>query len=237
MSKYTTQLINVIEMAPGNSPDMTLKEKIENSISYIFNFDTGIENTTHLVEIERKFLIHYLMREIGFETIGLWKIFVQDRFLEKAPYYNELYKTIGLDFNYLWDTNFSETYSGNKTFAEKIKNLLSNSSLNDLTNQINNSSELIQSDLPQTTLNGKDYATMSTTNTESSTTNQTQTGQSNQQGNSESDRNETEIYTIKRTGVTASHPVAELLMEYRESIINVDEMLINEFSDLFLNLY
>ena len=111
------------------------------------------------------------MREIGFETVGLWKMFLQDRFLIKSTYYNELYKTINLDFNYLWDTNFKETYSGNKSLAENIKNLVSNSSLSALNNLINNTSELIESDLPQTTLNGKDYATRSNQQTERSNSN------------------------------------------------------------------
>lgn len=237
MSKYTTQLINIINMAPLNNSNISLQDKISNAISYIFNFETGIENKIHLIDIEKKFLYHYLMREIGFETVGLWKIFLQDRFLIKSTYYNELYKTINLDFNYLWDTNFKETYSGNKKLAENIKNLVSNSSLSDLNNLINNTSELIESDLPQTTLNGKDYATRSNQQTERSNSNQTQTAQNNQQGNSESNRDETEIYTIQRTGSTASHPVSELIVSYRNSIINVDEMFINEFNDLFLNLY
>lgn len=237
MSKYTTQLINIVNMAPMNDEGMSLQDKIDNAIPFIFNFTTGIENSDKDLEIKVKFIRHYLMREIGFETVGLWKVFLQDRFIMKAPYYNELYKTIGLEFNYLWDTNFKEVYSGNKTFAEKIKNLLSNSSLSNIDNTAKDIGKTIESDLPQTTLNGKDYATRSNETSNDSTSNTNQTTQSNQQGNSESDRNETEIYTIQRTGSTPSHPVSELLMSYRDAIINVDEMFIEEFKDLFLNIY
>ena len=115
--------------------------------------------------------------------------------------------------------------------------MLSNSSLSNIDNTAKDIGKTIESDLPQTTLNGKDYATRSNETSNDSTSNTNQTTQSNQQGNSESDRNETEIYTIQRTGSTPSHPVSELLTSYRDAIINVDEMFIEEFKDLFLNLY
>ena len=106
-------------MAPMNNEGMSLQDKIDNAIPFIFNFTTGIENSDKDLEIKEKFIRHYLMREIGFETVGLWKVFLQDRFIMKAPYYNELYKTIGLEFNYYGTQTLRRFTAGTKLLLKK----------------------------------------------------------------------------------------------------------------------
>lgn len=53
--------------------------------------------------------MHYWMREIGAETAGLFKLYLNRTMAEIMPYYNQLYKSAQLDFDPLNAYNYVET--------------------------------------------------------------------------------------------------------------------------------
>ena len=59
--------------------------------------------------------MHYYTREIGFETVGLWKLKLQTKLNEIMPYYNKLYETELLKYNPLYDVDMTTTNVGQKT--------------------------------------------------------------------------------------------------------------------------
>ena len=81
MSVYTTQLRWIVE----NGYDLGMK-------------DYPIFDETHREELNKKIIDHYYLREIGFETVGLFKRHLNVRLNEIMPYYNELYKTIAVEY-------------------------------------------------------------------------------------------------------------------------------------------
>lgn len=44
-------------------------------------------------------------------------------------------------------------------------------------------------------------------------------------------------YTIRRHGKEGSEPFSELIRKYRETVLNIDMLIIGELSDLFMNIY
>lgn len=112
MAKYTTEIRSICEHYAGLTESTGFEdvdEIIEKSRSKIFQ-NYPIFNENHRAELEHKILKHYYMREIGFETVGLFKLFLNERMAEIMPYYNKLYESETFEFDPfknvdLWNTH------------------------------------------------------------------------------------------------------------------------------------
>ena len=101
--------------------------------------------------------------------------------------------------------------------------------------QANYANEDYATGLVEVKTNGTDNANTTTTNTRNTTQNaNTNTTQNSTNGVT---RNDTENYTHTRTGVTGRLSFTELMMQYRNSLINIDNMVIEELHDLFMLIY
>jgi len=96
MSSYTTEVRYICESTAGltdsadfNSIDNVLSKE---TVDKIFNFDYPIFDETYRYPLNKKILRHFYTREIGEETVGLWKLRLQQTLNEVMPYYNQLYK-------------------------------------------------------------------------------------------------------------------------------------------------
>jgi hypothetical protein len=101
MSKYTTQLGNLIE----GGFDLGLQDYP----LYIFKNYQG----DYRKQLNDKLKEHYYFREIGLETPALFKRFLNRKMNEIMPYYNQLYESADLEFNPLWNIDLTETYTHN----------------------------------------------------------------------------------------------------------------------------
>ena len=117
MSKYTTEVRYICENAAGEKDSVGYNDVdtvITKAIPKIFNFDFPIFDTEYKNVICSKMLRHYYTREIGFETVGLWKLKLETLLNEVMPYYNQLYKSELIKFNPLYDTDLHSTHIGDK---------------------------------------------------------------------------------------------------------------------------
>lgn len=117
MSKYTTEVRYICERAAGLDESVgfnDVDEVIEAAIPGIFSFDFPVFDENYRNVICSKILRHYYTREIGFETVGLWKLKLQTRLDEIMPYYNQLYKSELIKFNPLYDTDLQTTNVSDK---------------------------------------------------------------------------------------------------------------------------
>lgn len=142
MSKYTTQLRFICESLCGYTESQGLskvEEIISKSAPLIFDFDYPIFDVDYKITLEKKIIRHYYLREIGFETLGIWKLKLNDKLTEIMPYYNQLYESELLKFNPLIDvdvkttsntagkgnTDFSQTDTKNTSDTETKKDVFS----------------------------------------------------------------------------------------------------------------
>ena len=119
MSKYTTEVRYICETNAGLTESQgysNVKDIIANSRAKIFDFDYPIFDEAYKPTLETKILKHYYTREIGLETVGLWKHFLDMRMNEIMPYYNKLYESELIEFNPLYDVDY--TREGNRTESE-----------------------------------------------------------------------------------------------------------------------
>ena len=157
MSKYTTEVRFICETAAGLTESdgyNKVSDIIEAARPNIFDFDYPIFDNSYKQTIETKILKHYYTREIGSETVGLWRLWLDRRMNEIMPYFNQLYESARLEFQPFYDVDY--TRSG--TDAEDMSESGQSSSTN----------------------SGSDVTT--TTGNQSGTSNATNTGRSN--GNS-----------------------------------------------------
>ena len=117
MAKYTTEIRSICEHYAGLTESTGFEdvdEIIEKSRNKIFQ-NYPIFNENHRAELEHKILKHYYMREIGFETVGLFKLFLNERMAEIMPYYNKLYESETFEFDPLKNVDVWNTH---EQFAE-----------------------------------------------------------------------------------------------------------------------
>ena len=123
MSKFTTEVRFICESLSGLSESKgfdDIDEIIEGSYEKIFNFDFPIFDETYRSVLEKKILKHFYTREICEETVGLWKLRLNQKLNEIMPYYNQMYNSELIQFNPMYDVDFNKTgtKSGEETGEE-----------------------------------------------------------------------------------------------------------------------
>lgn len=174
MSKYTTEIRFICETASGlgESKGYTdIDTIITNAIPKIFTFTFPIFDENYRTVLEKKILKHFYTREIGEETVGLWKLRLDTKLNEIMPYYNKLYRSELLEFNPLYTANLSRTkktdYDSNRNENENISDTSSSNRTTTNNGTVNNTTS--NNGEVDTTNNSK------TTGTGSGTSNNTST--------------------------------------------------------------
>ena len=211
MSMYTTELRYICESYAGlteSAGNNNIENVIKKALPKIFDFDFPIFDEDYRTVIETKIIKHYYTREISEETVGLWKLRLNTKMNEIMPYYNQLYKAWSVDFNPLYDTDITTEHT------------LDNESTQTTTGK---STDRF-SDTPQGSLQNIENNTYLSNAT---------IVDSNASGTS----NSTDEYLEKITGKRGSMSYSKMLDEYRESLINIDSMIIVDLKDLFFKLW
>lgn len=208
MSKYTIELFKVV--------NNTSREEVESWFSdyeltdYLTDEEIEVINSRGTWSKERlakKIVDHFLMREIGQETVSLFrqraKVLMQEIMEEKLP----LIYSASLKYDPLVNVDFTETYESENTSKSKSDGL----SISSDTPQGQISKEAI--------LNG-DYASNTGASEGTSDAEGTQKYVRKQKGNSGS--------------LTTAQA---LVRDYRKNIIMIDRDIINDCESLFMQIY
>ena len=112
MSKYTTQVRFICENLSGLNDSAgfsRVNDIIQSAIPKVFDFYFPIYDESYRNVLCSKILKHYYTREIGLETVGLWKLHLDMKLNEIMPYYNQMYKSAMIDFNPMYDVDLTTT--------------------------------------------------------------------------------------------------------------------------------
>jgi hypothetical protein len=146
MSKYTTEVRYICEEAAGLQDSVgynNIESVITTAAPVIFDFDFPIFDEAYRLPLEKTILRHYYTREIGEETVGLWKLRLWDRLSLIMPYYNKLYYSETLQFNPLYDVDYTRTsttdLSGQSSQSDQETTSGQNTSQTSTTNDNNES--------------------------------------------------------------------------------------------------
>lgn len=220
---------------------ITIKTLIDN------NFDFGLEsyplfNQEYRTTLNQKILYHYYENEIGFETAELFKFYLNNKMSEIMPKYNILYQMQEeIAQNLINNVNLTEKQTHQDTTTTNNEEQSSgNTSTTSSSNSNSNNKNLFQ-DTPQgqisfTELEKQNYATnytlSSNDNSDTSTSDGTSQSTSNLTGKSENFGD----YLKTIIGSNGQKYGYEILKEISESYRNIDILIINELSDLFMGI-
>lgn len=87
----------------------SIDDKIQAAAPFIFNGSFPIFDEGYRLPLECKILRHYYFREFSADTDEQFKFYLISRLREIMPRYNQLYKTVLSQFNYLTDFNITTT--------------------------------------------------------------------------------------------------------------------------------
>ena len=217
MSNYTIRVQRIVEMYNHVNTSYQFAEiddAIKQALPQIFNFDFPIFSENYRENLELKIIRHYYMREIAFETVALWKLYLNQTLNEIMPYYNVLYEQEidkifpNTDFESTKTIESNENGSNNGNNATESKN----------TEKF--------SDTPQGSLDRIEsgrYLTTATI-TDNSSTQQTTS-------NHDIETNTTE----KNSGRNSN--IIDIAEKYRQNLVNIDMRVIDELEPLFFGLW
>ena len=116
MSKYTTEVRYICEMAAGLSESTGFNNvgQVLHSAHNSVIGDYPIFDEAYRETLNTKILKHYYTREICEETVGLWKLRLNSRMNEIMPYYNKLYSSELLNFNPFYDVDLTTDHLRNE---------------------------------------------------------------------------------------------------------------------------
>ena len=279
MSKYTTEVRFICESKSGlenSSGADNVDEVIEGAWNKIFTSKVTFFDESYRSVLCQKILKHYYLREICCETVGIWKLWMNERLETIMPYYNQLYESELIKFEPLNDVNLTRKHdrtvdgteerngetsdTGNGTREVTGTNDTKETGTGKTTTSASSDETKrdLYSDTPQgaiTGLENENYLTNArkitdgvtssgnentdtTRNvdndyTENETTNNTKNGTNKVTGTS----NTTEDYLETVVGKQGSGTYSKMLMEFRDTFLNIDMMVIDEFKDLFFGLW
>lgn len=229
----------------------------ENSVN-IWDFDypsyyKGVEKSS----FEQKVIDHYYFRQIGQETVGRWLHYFRSRIREIMPNYIRLYESVKLMDEL---ENPFDNVDVTETFEQEIKGESSGQSTGSSQgttagdNTTSHSSNTVTKDdkthrfsnTPQGAISNLDsYLTEASvddnTNTEEVKENTKENSKINSTASSTESNNNSNTQTMKHTltkkGNQGVNTYAHDIIEYRQALIDVDMMIIEDLNELFLGAY
>lgn len=237
---------------------------IANSWDKIFTTKTSFFDEAYRSVLCSKILKHYYLREICCETFGIWQLWMNTKLEEIMPYYNQLYESATIKFNPMHDVDItrkhdgssqqdkSETNGGTREVSGNSDNNITNSGNRSTATSDNETNKNLFSDTPQGAITGIENETYltdarkitdtkngsgneSTNNSENSGNNYEET--ENKTGYADGSVNSTEAYIETISGKQGSGTFSSMLNEYRSTLLNIDMQVIDEFSQLFFELW
>ncbi len=247
MSVFTTEVRYICEQYAGLTKSegySKIEDILEKSRKFVFDFNYPIFDEKYRPVLEKAILRFYYTREIGFETVGLWKLHLSAKMMGIMPYYNKLYESEKLDFNPFYDTDLTTHTNRDKSGENNLDGSIKENGKNntDSSSTENNDSTNKFWDTPQDDLNGfKDgnYLTdlRNIKENNGATGNVDTTYSNNRTTDNTTTYTDTDEYWETVVGKKGGASYSQLLQEYRQTFLRIDMMIIDELKDLFMNLW
>lgn len=247
MSKYTTEVRFICEEKAGllNSVGVAdVNDVLNLSWDKIFDKEFPIFDENYRKPLCKKILKHYYTREICAETYGLWKLWLNEKMELIMPYYNQLYENALLEIdpfkNYKYDEIGNNTKNDDTAYAENNTGSATESGSN--SESVNDNVWDKYSDTPQGTIQNIDNSTYLTYARNVTDAKMTSGQASNTRNESVTKQATTDFdsasqYAKHVEGMIGINNIPKIIKEFRETFLNIDEMIINELTDLFFNLW
>ena len=235
MSKYTMELRKLFTPITYKNPIFTRAEveawfKAYDINDYLTSEQQAVITETGLWskdKLAKKIVDHYYMREIGFETIGLFIHYAKITMEELMEEYLPLIYTNAIQYDPLVNVDYTESFNRN---AQTGNIGTSSSSSSSSGSALGVNSDTPQGQISKASILAGSYATStSATENENEVSNSTDT---------QSNSNSLENYTKRVKGNSGVSATAQKMIEqYRNNIRAIDREIIEKLDILFMGLY
>lgn len=224
MSQFTTELRNIVNQTLDSAGVARTEENWPRAYAMIGLDDYPIFQEAYRSTLNDKIIRRYWMREIGGETVALFRMFLRRTMHEIMPYYNQMYESLALA------VQIQPLVDHTRTIAEDATGRESNQASTNATSA--STGQDLFNDTPMSALNidnvkrGKYLSTADFT--EATTTD-----------NGRSDSSGTYDNTLSRTETGHDKPESELLLLWRSTFVNIDLEIIESeaVSSCFMGLW
>lgn len=252
-AKYTVVLKDLLD-------DPTTKEAIDKALSTypLYQKKSKEEFIPAYIptreELNAKILRYYKYREIGFDTVGRFLDELECSMLEIMPKYNLLFMTADQDFNPIFNVDYQRTIDRNRgesvtgsteteTDTTATDTTTTNNTANSDNKQVQSQTPQGQIDIPAKDINSVKYADQVNWGKDNSTSGGTSTGSGSTTANSNTDTEANTEETEKTLETTKGNfgvvSAQDLILKYRETIINIEQEIINDprINELFMLVF
>lgn len=242
MSKYTTELRFICESYAEQETSKgynSVEQIIELARPKLFDFPYEIFDTEYKPILERKIIRHFYTREIGQESVGLFKLNLSIMMNDIMPYYNQLYKSTLIEIDPITDMSYQRNGSESTSASESTLSSLSTSESTHTSEANSTSMWDMYQDTPQNQLAGVEnleYLTNADLRKGNETGSASSTNEIASTGRGSLDRLDSKGYLERFSGYRSNNP-SKLLSDYRETFLNIDMLIIGELEKLFLQLW
>ena len=185
-------------------------------------------------ELNDKILNHYRYQEIGQETFGRWLFELKTALNEIMPYYNQLFYSADQDFNPIYNVDYRKTIMGSQNANSNTTSTGTDTTTNEAyTKSVNSKTPQDLLNISNTGIDTVNYADNADWGKSSGGT----TGTNTTSGNATSNGSTSSIETTKGNfGVTSAQ---DLILKYRQTIINIEQQIINDprIKELFMLIF
>ena len=185
-------------------------------------------------ELNDKILNHYRFREIGQETFGRWLFELETALKEIMPKYNQLFYSADQDYNPIYNVDYRKTIDRNKSDSSSgTQSSESSSTSEEYGKGVSSQTPQDSLGISNTGIDTVQYADEASWSKNSGSDSTDMSGTSTSEGEEEESTVET---TKGNFGVVSAQ---DLVIKYRETIINIEQMIINDprIQELFMLIY
>lgn len=239
MAEFTMELKDVIETVYGTDfdtfnwnqqyHDVTYKGQVYRHLPTVPSWDGlglgyyPIFDEAYRPILNGKIVTEFYRREICVETIDYWIQRTASKMQLIMPYYNKLYNSELIKYSALDTMNIDSTRE-DTMHADETSN-----GTNSADSDTKSNARAVNSTTPQTMLSPtEDYATGATDSNSDTTAN------SNSTNSGESTNDVSNNGHSLTTGYQGA--ASDLIVKFRNSFINIDSMVVNEWQELFMGI-
>lgn len=236
MSKYTYQLRNVIMFTSLNEVKSWLTDY--DLADYLTSDQLEVVTEAGLFDKDKladRIINHYYMREIGVETIGLFKLRIKTKLDLLMERYAPLIYTNSIEYDILVNEDYTETF--NRSTSGTDTNTNTSAGSNSTTSSgsgLTVSSDTPQGQISKASILAGNYATSTSAGENTNTTTSTDSVTNNSSGSNSG----TESFTRRvkgNRGISATYQA--MIKQYRENILTIYNDIINDLNDLFMGIW
>lgn len=224
MSQFTTELRNIVNQTLDSAGVARTEENWPRAYAMIGLDDYPIFQEAYRSTLNDKIIRRYWMREIGGETVALFRMFLRRTMHEIMPYYNQMYESLALA------DQIQPLVDHKRTIAEDAAGRASNQASTNATSA--STGQDLFNDTPMSALNidnVKSGKYLSTADFTEATT--TDNGKSDSSGSYDN--------KLSRTETGHDKPESELLLLWRSTFVNIDLEIVESeaVSSCFMGLW